>query len=144
MLALFDGDDLRSLSVWPNAQALYFEATPEGLLDSAIEASADSLAFVFVDGEVRGIDGDRGIQGTIYGAEIVPEGRRLPGFAFQTSGAPTREALLGDGWEVAWLEANGPPAAWLLPPGGARPEADPPPDEPSPEADTADADRSRR
>ena len=138
MLARFDGDDLRTLSVFPNAQALYFQATAEGLLDGAIEVSADSLSFRFRDGELRQIDGDRGIQGTRFGAQIVPEGRQLPGFAFVADGAPTREALLGDGWEAAWLEANGPPAAWLLPPGapasGSSPEAE----------DASDADGPRR
>ncbi|MEM1115742.1 MAG: OstA-like protein [Bacteroidota bacterium] len=150
MVARFDGDDLRTLSVFPNAQALYFEATPEGLLDSATEVSADSIAFVFRDGEIRELDGDRGIQSTLYSGRIAPEGRRLPGFAFDVGGAPTREALLGDGWEAAWLAENGPSVLDLLPPGAPRPDASPEADPdaspvapPDPEA-VSDADAPRR
>jgi lipopolysaccharide export system protein LptA len=117
MLGVFRGDDLRSLSVWPTAQAVYYQATDDGLLNGAIEVSADSLSFRFLAGELRTLDGDRGIQGTQYGPRGVPEDVRLPGFAFETAGAPTRTALLDPGgWEAAWLAEHGPPREWLAPP----------------------------
>ena len=40
MLGRFDGDELRRLDVWPNAQALYYRATPDGLLDGAFQFAA--------------------------------------------------------------------------------------------------------
>ncbi|MDT7856796.1 OstA-like protein [Rubrivirga sp. S365] len=132
MLGRFEGGDLRLLSVWPTAQALYHRASPEGLLAGADQVSADSLDFRFRDGELRDLSGYRGVQGTSFPAASVPGGLRLPGFAFtpggpDAGGAPTRASVLGAGWEAAWLEANGPPAAWLRPPG-----APPAPPEPAP------------
>lgn len=136
MLGLFDGDALRSLSVWPTAQAFYPRATAEGLLGGADQVSADSLSFQFVSGELRGIAGYRGVQGTTYGPSLVPADLRLPGFAFVADGAPTRSALLdAEGWEAQWLRENGPPPDGLLPPDAlptpgpealAVPEAEPP------------------
>ena len=108
MAGAFEGDALRRLDVWPNAQALYFRATPEGLLGGADQVSADSLVFRFEGGDLRGISGYRGIAGTTYGPGNVPQALRLPGFAYDPNGAPAREQLLGDGWEVGWLDAFGP------------------------------------
>ena len=116
MLGRFRDGDLSRLSVWPTAQALYHLATPEGLLSGAEQVSGDSLAFRFWDGELRELSAHDGIEGTSYGAAIVPGGVRLPGFAFTPGGAPTRAAVLGAGWEAAWLEANGPPPEALRPP----------------------------
>ncbi len=110
MLGLFDGDDLRTLGVGPNAQVVYYRASADGRLAGAEELSADTLAFRFADGELRELSGYRGIQGTTYGATVVPDDPRLPGFAY-TPDAPTRAALLGDGWEAGWLDRYGPASA---------------------------------
>ena len=134
MLGRFRGGDLHRLSVWPTAQALYHRASPEGLLAGADQVSGDSLGFRFRDGELRELSGYEGIVGTSYGPRIVPDGLRLPGFAFTPGGAPTRASVLGAGWEAAWLEANGPPAEWLRPP-RPPPGAAPPPDRPAPPGD---------
>ena len=131
MLGRFADGDLRRLSVWPTAQALYHRASPEGLLAGADQVSGDSLAFQFEGGDLRRLLGYRGIEGTSYPAAQVPGGVRLPGFAFTPTGAPTRASVLGAGWEAAWLEANGPPAEWLRPPGAAPPEPAPPDDAPA-------------
>ena len=117
MLARFDGDELRRLSVWPNAQVIHYIANAEGLLDGVIQLSQDSLAFRFRDGELREISGYVGLQGELTPASQAPPNPRLPGFAYRTEGAPTRDALLDPGgWEAAWLQAFGPPAEWLRPP----------------------------
>lgn len=105
MVGRFDADELRSLGVGPNAQVVYYRATPEGLLAGAEELSADTLSFRFADGELRELSGYRGIEGTTYGPSVVPDDPRLPGFAYDPD-APTREAVLGDGWEVGWLERD--------------------------------------
>jgi lipopolysaccharide export system protein LptA len=127
MLALFGDEDggpaggerrLRRLSVWPNAEAVYYRATADGRLAGAERLSADSLAFHFRRGELREIRGARGIEGTSYGAGIVPPDLRLTGYAFDPDGRPTRDALLPPGeWEAAWLDARtAPPAPPQAPP----------------------------
>ena len=131
MLGRFRDGDLHRLSVWPTAQALYHRASPEGLLAGADQVSGDSLAFQFEGGDLRRLLGYRGVEGTSFPAAQVPGGLRLPGFAFAPAGAPTRASILGAGWEAAWLEANGPPAEWLRPPGAAPPEPTPPGDAPA-------------
>lgn len=131
MVGLFgdstSADRLRRLSVWPNAQALYHRADAAGLLAGADQVSADSLAFRFEGGELRDIGGYGGIEAQSFGPRAVPEGVRLPGFAFEVEGAPTRAELLDPGgWEALWLDANGPPAEWLRPPGPEPPGAESP------------------
>ena len=126
MLGRFDGDALRSLGVGPNAQVVYYRADAEGLLAGAEELSADTLVFGFRDGELREVGGYGGIQGTTYGPSVVPDDPRLPGFAYDPD-PPTRPEVLGDGWEVGWLERYGPAffeAEGLEAPGDA-PEAPP-------------------
>lgn len=102
MLARFRDDSLRTLSVWPNAEALAFRATPDGRLAGAEQLSADSLAFRFVGGEIREVAGVGGVEGTSFGPTVVPAGVRLPGYAYDPADAPRPDALL-DGWEAAWL-----------------------------------------
>ena len=127
MRGAFDGDELRRLGVGPNAQVLYFRASPEGLLAGADEVAVDTLVLGFEGGDLRTVAGDRGVSGTIYGPTNVPEGRRLPGFAYDAAGAPTRAGVLGDGWEVGWLERYGPGARDLRPAPLAEPVGEPVP-----------------
>lgn len=122
MLAFFAGDSadgtsaLRRLSVWPTAEAVTYRADAAGLLAGADRLSADSLVVAFRGGEIREVRGYGGITGTAYGPRIVPDGVRLPGFAFDLDEAPTRAAVLDtDGWEAAWLADFGPPAEALRP-----------------------------
>ncbi len=131
MLARFDGDALRQLSVWPNAQVIHYLANDEGMLDGVIQLSQDSLAFRFQGGELRELSGYVGLQGELTPGSQAPAAPRLPGFSFRTEGAPTHDGLLDlDGWEAAWLRAFGPPAEWLRPAG-----AEPSTQDPVPEAE---------
>ncbi|MEM6325706.1 MAG: OstA-like protein [Bacteroidota bacterium] len=108
MLGIVVDDALRRLHVWPAAQALAYQATADGLLESAIRVGADSLVFRFdADGEIREtvFFGD---EGTVDGERIpgaLVRDERLPGFAFDPDRRPVREDLLS-GWEAAWLAAN--------------------------------------
>ncbi len=132
MLGRFRLDSLRTLSVWPTAEALAFRATPDGRLAGAEWLSADSLAFRFVGGEIREVAGVGGVEGTSYGPTVVPTGVRLSGYAFDPADAPASRDLL-DGWEAAWLrdwlaahpDWAGPAMVDAAPPDGA------PSDEPS-------------
>ena len=117
LFARFDGDELTRLDVWPNAELLQYTATADGLLDGAIQTAQDSLSFRFADGDLRSINGDTNISGTVFGGSNVPNGLRLPGFAFAIGGAPTRQSVLEDAWEAGWLERFSPPASALRPPG---------------------------
>ena len=84
---------LRRLAVWPRAEAIYFRG--EGAeLKEAVKLSADSLAFGFRNDALRSVTGARGIEGTVYSAEIIPAPFRLDGFQFDPARRPTREALL--------------------------------------------------
>jgi lipopolysaccharide export system protein LptA len=125
MLAFFEGDSLRRLSVWPTAEAVTYRADAAGLLAGADRLSADSLVVAFRGGEIREVRGYGGIAGTSYGPRIVPDGVRLPGFAFEPAAAPTRDLVLDPGgWEAAWLADFGPPAEALRPAGEATAEGE--------------------
>ena len=104
MQARFVRDSLRALAIWPNAEAIYFRATDEGLLDGADRLSADSLTFLFRGDELRELRGTRGIEGVAYGPQIIPEPFQLPGYVYTPERRPLRTALLPpDGWEAKWL-----------------------------------------
>jgi hypothetical protein len=108
MLAVFAEEAgerrIRRLSVWPNAEAVYFRADGEGVLAGAEVVSADSLSFLFIRGDLREIRGIRGIEGTSYSADIVPVNLELDGYTYEPGRRPTREALLPrDSWEWTWL-----------------------------------------
>jgi len=107
MRAVFEHDSLRTLSVWPNAEAIHFRATDDGLLDGADRLSADSLAFRFGGGRLEEVFGVRNVEGITYGPEIVPDPFRLPGYLFTPERRPNRTQLLPEnGWQAAWLDAN--------------------------------------
>ena len=117
MQAFFDGDSLKRVSVWPNAEAVSYRADAEGRLAGADRLSADSLSVVFERGAVREVRGYRGVAGTTWGPRIVPDGIELPGFTFDPAGAPTRAGVLDpDGWEAAFLADFGPTTDDLRPP----------------------------
>ncbi|MEM1056406.1 MAG: OstA-like protein [Bacteroidota bacterium] len=125
MLGIVREEALRRLTVWPAAQALYHQATAEGLLDGAVRVGADSLVFRFdAESELReaGVFGN--VDGTRYGPTIVPADR-LPGFAFDPDRQPARDNLL-TGWEADWLakhpDWDRPPPDTVL---GAEASADP-------------------
>lgn len=104
MKASFENDSLRTLSVWPNAEAIHFRATPEGLLDGADRLLADSLVFTFEQGRLSEVFGARGIEGVTYGPQIIPNPFQLSGYRFTPDERPTRESVLGSqSWEIEWL-----------------------------------------
>jgi len=129
MRVLFDQNRVRQLDVWPNAEAIYHLDDGNGQLGSVIELTSDSLSFGFVDGEVRGVFGSTGNQGTQTAGNLVTGRKRLGGFAFSPRDAPTSESVLDpDGWEAEWLRAYGPSVLDLLPastPTASAPREDP-------------------
>lgn len=102
MLALFREDTLRSIHVWPNAEAVYFRAD-EDALAGAVRVSADSLAFFFAGDSLRRVEGVRGIEGVYYDAALIPQPLRLDGFRYEPERRPTKDALLGGRPLEAWL-----------------------------------------
>lgn len=107
MRAVFEQDSLRTLSVWPDAEAIHFRATEDGLLDGADRLTADSLTFRFGSDRLEEVFGVRNVEGITYGPEIIPEPFRLPGYLFTPELKPDRSGLLPkDGWEALWLHGN--------------------------------------
>jgi len=127
MLALFAGDSLRWMKVWPAAEAIYFRADEEDRLEGAVRFSADSLAFRFDGDDLQRVQGVRGIEGTYYDAGLVPSPLRLDGFRYAPERRPTRARLLADDpFERHRPEPpDAPPAA---PPAEPLPAPDPPSD----------------
>ena len=127
MLGLVREDTLRRLGVGPDAEAVVYEATAEGLLGQVMQIGVDSLTVRFRGGgEIAEIGGTTNAEGTVWAGAIAPADLRLASFAFTPRAQPTREGLLA-GWEAAWLAAH--PrwdrrASGEAPPGA--PEADPP------------------
>ena len=116
MRALFDGDRVRQLDVWPNAEVIYHLSDADGRFESAVELTSDSLSFRFEDGEVRELWAATGNDGTITPGALVTGRLRLAGFAFSPREAPTPDELLdAKGWESIWLREYGPSVSDLVP-----------------------------
>lgn len=104
MRVLFRDDEIRTLSVWPKALAVYHRATPNDLLGSVEELAADSMTFRFLDGELRDVLGSRNVDGTSTAGNQVNGEVRLSGYAFTPSLRPEKRRLLdSDGWVNLWL-----------------------------------------
>lgn len=104
MQVVLEDDEVRTLSVWPKALAVYHRATDDDLLGSIEELSADSLTFRFREGELREVLGAGNIDGTSTAGNQATGDVRLAGFTFTPSLRPQKAELLDPaGWVNLWL-----------------------------------------
>ncbi len=94
LVAHFSSDSLRTLSVSPNAEALYFMTGDENQLIGAIRASADRIVFTFDNGEVSDIGVFAGVEGTYYPENLVDQAESLTGFVWTPERKPDRKMML--------------------------------------------------
>ncbi len=92
---VFRQDSLRSLTVGPMAESIYFRSNAEGTLDGAQRASGDTIVLRFRNNELRRISAISGTESVYYAAGLIPSPFELEGFRWVPERRPLQEVLLG-------------------------------------------------
>ncbi|GAB5522106.1 MAG: hypothetical protein RhofKO_43570 [Rhodothermales bacterium] len=104
LTGVFRSDSTRQFTVGPQAEAIRYLEAEEGGPGDGVQMSADALTF-WVRGEtLEQILGVRGIQGTLYPSDQIPDPFQLGGFQWMPERRPNKAELLARLQVQAWLE----------------------------------------
>ncbi len=95
LVASFDSDTLRTLSIGPQAEAINYRGNENDEPAGAVQMSADRIIFYFENDEISRLSAIRGTEGTYYSENLIPENFRLEGFRWIPDRRPSRADLLG-------------------------------------------------
>ncbi len=93
LVGLFEQDSLKSLTVGPQAQAIYFKVGDDDQL-GGIKTSGDRIALRFKNNDLDEIGVYSGIEGDYYDGALIPDPFQLDGFSWQPEKRPTEAGLL--------------------------------------------------
>lgn len=99
LVAAFQDDSLKTLSIGPRAEAINFRSDNENMRAGAVKMSADRINFTFTGDDLRRLSAISGTEGTYYSEELMPDDLTLEGFRWLPERRPTREGLL-DGMTI--------------------------------------------
>jgi hypothetical protein len=99
LVAAFQDDSLKTLSIGPRAEAINFRSDNENMRAGAVKMSADRIHFTFAGDDLRRLSAISGTEGTYYSEELMPDDLTLEGFRWLPERRPTREGLL-DGMTI--------------------------------------------
>lgn len=87
LFGFFEQDTLRSVTIFPQAEALYFSKNDQKKLSQGIQLKSDQLYLTFEKENIKTLDALKP-DGVIYDAEIIPENFQLNGFNWQPDKRP--------------------------------------------------------
>ena len=93
LVGLFDQDSLESLTVGPQAEAIYFQESEEGQV-GALKATGDRIHLSFSSNELNGINVYSGVQGEYYDGGLVPASFQLSGYRWLIDQKPQEQSML--------------------------------------------------
>ncbi len=93
LIGLFDQDSLRSLTIGPQAESIYFKQSDDDQL-GAIKSSGDRIELRFKNNEVNQIGVFSDIQGDYYDGGLIPEPFQLDGFLWLPNRKPDKIRML--------------------------------------------------
>lgn len=94
LTGLFRSDSLRSLTVGPTAESIYYRNDGEGAVDGAMRASGDTIVLRFASNELKRLSIVSGTQNVYYAASLIPSPFELEGFAWRPELRPAKDTLL--------------------------------------------------
>ncbi|MDZ4698894.1 MAG: OstA-like protein [Rhodothermales bacterium] len=94
LVGIFRADSLRSLTVGPTAESIYYRNDGEGAVDGAMRASGDTIVLRFAANELKRISIVSGTQNVYYAASLIPSPFELEGFAWRPEWRPAKDTLL--------------------------------------------------
>ncbi len=95
LLGLFEQDSLKSLSVGPQAESIYFKVSADDQL-GGIKTSGDRIELRFKDNDLDEIGVFAGIEGTYYDGALIPDPFQLDGFSWTPERRPQKNVMLED------------------------------------------------
>ncbi|MEM8485630.1 MAG: OstA-like protein [Bacteroidota bacterium] len=118
LLGLFEQDSLKSLSVGPQAESIYFSVS-EGSQLRGIQTSGDRIELRFKNNDLNEIGYFSGIQGMYYDGALIPDPFQLDGFSWTPERRPQKNVMLDD--ESRMLRIMQRTQPFLLPVSGEQP-----------------------
>ena len=94
LIATFEDDSLKTLSIGPQAEAINYRSDSENKPAGAVKMSADRINFLFAGEELRRLSAVRDTEGTYYSEDLMPDDLRLEGFNWIPEKRPRKEDLL--------------------------------------------------
>ena len=94
LIAVFDRDSLKTMTIAPNAEAIHFRTDEEERPDGAVRMSADRIVFSFQGGAADRIGVFQDLEGTYYPENLLPDSFRLDGYRWEPDRRPNRISLL--------------------------------------------------
>ncbi len=92
--ASFERDSLRTLAASPQAEAIHFRTSEEGLSEGAVHMSADRIAISFRAGDIDRLEAIRDPEGVYYSEDILPDSLALDGFSWRPEQRPLKREFL--------------------------------------------------
>lgn len=89
LLGLFERDSLRTMTVGPNAEALYYVEAEREHEPAAVRSSADRIVFTFEAGSVVDVGSYSGVEGTFFPSNLIHQVENLEGFDWMPGLRPT-------------------------------------------------------
>lgn len=102
LVGFFKEDTLRTVTISPQAEAIYFTKDELNKLSQGIELKSDWLYLTFENENIKTLDAFKP-DGTIYEAEIIPENLQLNGFNWQPEERPKKSDFPVDAAQWAWI-----------------------------------------
>ncbi len=99
LVGLFEQDSLKTLSVGPQAEWIFFRQKDEGEIGAA-KTSGDRIRLDFAKGALDAISVYEGIQGEYYVGSLIPEPFELNGYRWLPERKPGVAALLSDSTRI--------------------------------------------
>ena len=96
LVATFERDSLRTLSIGPQAEAVHFRRDEDETPGGAVHMSADRIDMYFQEGNLERLEAIRGTEGTYYPETVLSGALSLEGFVWLPAIRPRKRSLLGD------------------------------------------------
>lgn len=93
LVGVFDQDSLESLTIGPQAEAIYYQQPDEDQI-GAIKASGDKIVLDFEANDIDKINVYSGIEAEYYDGSLVPEPFTLTGFRWLIEQKPVEQYML--------------------------------------------------
>ena len=104
LIGLFEQDSLKSLTVGPQAESIYYSMNDDTKRLRGTNASGDRIQLFFERDELESIRFYSNVEGKHYDGALIPEPFELEGFLWTPELRPTRDLLMEDRKRIRRLE----------------------------------------
>ncbi len=95
LAGVFEQDSLRTMTVSPNAEAIYYLLDENDAPNGAVRTSGDRAVFVFEENALKQASVLGGVEGTYYAEDLIPDPFQLDRYRWEPGLRPSKSGLLG-------------------------------------------------